>query len=103
MFEDCFLTLSEKVILFSFQIKSRRKSKFKRSVSNDSLLFEYRFLEEYFPDGKTSVIRLSDKGRKYIRYRREKRFDQLIIPVIVSVAASLITSALTTWLINNLL
>lgn len=103
MFEDYYLTFSEKAVLFSFQIKSRRKSAFKRSRTNDALLFEYGLLEEFFPLGKPPIVRISEKGRKYILCRREKRFDQLIVPVVASVAASLITSVLTTLLLNSLL
>lgn len=99
MFEHCYLTFQEKFVLFTFQFRKKDKDKFKKSKFYDVLVCDYGFLEEFRSHTHPPVIRLSDKGRKYIMYRREKRFDSLILPVTVSVAASLISTALLNLLL----
>ena len=92
MFDGYFLTLHEKFILFTFEIKSRKKSHFKRSAAHDNLLFDLKFLEEYRFHDRPPIIRLSPIGKKYIMYRREKRFDGMFLPVVTSVLTSFIIS-----------
>lgn len=94
MFDNCFLSFKEKLILFIINIKPIRLSVVKRRCDIDSLLNEYKFLEIYFPNLKPPVIKVSKKGKMYIRYRREKRQDALIVPLVVSVSAAVITSLL---------
>lgn len=98
MFEDCFLTFSEKLTLFTFEYHSKRKDKIKKDSSCWNLIYKYQFLEEFRSNEKPPIIRLSDKGKTYILYRREKRLDQLVLPVTVSVVASLASTALLNFL-----
>lgn len=102
MFDDCYLTLKEKFILFTFQFHSKEKCKVKRSTAYDNLFFKFKFLEEVRSNAKPPIIRLSGRGRNYILYRREKRLDRLILPVTVSVVASLTSTVLLNFLIQYL-
>ena len=99
MFDDCFLSFREKATLFFFQFKPWKKSRAKKLKAYNSLLFEYEFLEEFLSDSSAPVVRISYLGKKYLRYRREKRHDSLILPVLVSVAASIIVAFISTRLI----
>ena len=99
MFNDYYLSLTEKFILFLFNIRSMKKSKFKRNIANDALLFNYQFLEVFSPLNSPQIVRISEKGKKYLRYRREKRMDRLILPVTVSVSASVIATLLINFLL----
>lgn len=98
MFEDCFLTFSEKLTLFTFEYRSKRKDKIKKDSSCWNLIYKYQFLEEFRSNENPPIIRLSDNGKTYILYRREKRFDRLVLPVTVSVVASLASTALLNFL-----
>ena len=99
MFSNFYLSFSEKFVLWLFTFKNVERSKFKRNAVNDALLFDYRFLEIFSPFNSPQIIRISDLGKKYIRYRRELLMDRLILPVAVSVSASVIATLLLNFLL----
>lgn len=99
MFNNCFLTFREKATLFFFQFRPRKKTKCKKSKAVKTLIYEYGFLEYFSNQNAPAVVRITDNGKKYIRYRREKRFDSLLVPLVVSVAASIVTAFITSRII----
>lgn len=99
MFNNCFLTFREKLTLFFFQFRPRKKVKCEKSKTVKSLIHEYGFLEFFSNQNAPAIVRITDKGKKYIRYRREKRFDALLVPLVVSVAASIVTAFITSRII----
>lgn len=102
--ENLYLPFSEKVILFyihlrkGISVKDIEKHPIIRKLLRDLKLIEV----VYENDMPTSKIVLSGYGKRYLAYRSEKRFDNLFIPVIVTILTDTTIHAIK-WLLSLIL
>ena len=108
-FDDIHLFIGERVKLFLLRFKKRANEEFFGKYFH-FLYYEAKFIETHFVRKKSSgkadpdcAYSLTDRYFRYCAYRFDKFMEQIIFPIIVSVIASIIMSAITTLLIHRLL
>lgn len=105
-FDNINLYLVEKIKLFVMRFKKRVNEKF--LGSSMKMLLDIRFITSDYPfidSVKTDVscptsYSLTDRYFRYCVYRRRQFFDSKLWPFVISIAASVITSILTTLLLR---
>ena len=96
-FDDIHLFIGERVKLFLLRFKKRANEEFFGKYFH-FLYYEAKFIETHFVRKNSS-----GKADPDCAYRFDKFMEQIIFPIIVSVIASIIMSAITTLLIHRLL
>lgn len=105
-FENINLLFPEKVKLFCMRFKKHVSEKFLGSSAR--MLVGIHFVTATYPlcditPAKTRpkvTYSLTDRYYRYCVYRRRKFFDSKVWPLVISVLASIITSIITTWLLQ---
>ena len=105
-FENINLLFPEKVKLFCMRFKKHVSEKFLGSSAR--MLVGIHFVTATYPfcDITPATTRpqatysLTNRYYRYCAYRRRKFFDSKVWPLVISVLASIITSIITTWLLQ---
>lgn len=107
-FANINLYFIEKAKLFIMRFKKQVRGKF--LGSSVKMLLDIKFISSSYPFQDTvktdvpseTLYSLTDRYFRYCVYRRRKFFDSKLWPFAISVAASVITSLLTTLLLLRL-